>query len=60
MFIFRRLRINHDTQEFILDSGTVANRREEPEVRNQGRGKPEERDPEREKIKEGPEERDTR
>ncbi len=25
-FIFRRLKINHDTPEFILDSGTVANK----------------------------------
>jgi hypothetical protein len=25
MFIFRRLKINHDTHEFILDSGTIAN-----------------------------------
>ncbi len=25
MFIFRWLKINHDTHEFILDSGTVAN-----------------------------------
>ncbi len=26
MFVFRRLKINHDTHEFILDSGTVANK----------------------------------
>jgi hypothetical protein len=25
VFIFRRLKINHDTHEFILESGTVAN-----------------------------------
>ncbi len=25
MFIFRRLKINHDIHEFILDSGTVTN-----------------------------------
>jgi hypothetical protein len=25
MFIFRRLKITHDTHEFILDSGTVVN-----------------------------------
>jgi hypothetical protein len=25
LFIFRRLKINHDIHEFILDSGTVAN-----------------------------------
>ncbi len=26
MFIFRRLKINHDSHEFILEFGTVANR----------------------------------
>jgi hypothetical protein len=26
MFIFRRLKINHDDHEFILEFGTVANR----------------------------------
>ncbi len=25
MFIFRRLKINHDSHEFILESGTVTN-----------------------------------
>jgi hypothetical protein len=25
VFIFRRLKVNHESQEFILDSGTVAN-----------------------------------
>jgi hypothetical protein len=25
VFIFRRLKINHDTHEFMLESGTVAN-----------------------------------
>jgi hypothetical protein len=25
MLFFRRLKINHDTHEFILDSGTIAN-----------------------------------
>jgi hypothetical protein len=27
-FIFRRLKINHDIHEFILDSGTIVNRKE--------------------------------
>jgi hypothetical protein len=30
MFIFCRLKINHDTHEFILDSGIVANNKYPP------------------------------